>query len=141
MSEPRRGSWYLLTGLIIGLIAGLVYAWQVQPVQYFDTSPAALRQPDKDQYRVAIALAYLSNRDLVRASARLELLGDKDSYLTLTEQAQRTLAQGNMAEEARALGQLALDLGQARQTPGSPEANPTPPVPENPATATSPVTP
>jgi hypothetical protein len=112
MNDEERGPWYLLTGLIIGAVLGLLYAWVVQPVQYVDTSPASLRQDFKDQYRALIAAAYVANGDLVRAQARLELLGDKDMYRAISEQAQRTLAEDGATNQARALGVLAIALGQ-----------------------------
>jgi len=50
--SPRRGGhWYLLTGLLIGLALGLVYAWKISPVRYVDTDPAALRADFNDQLR------------------------------------------------------------------------------------------
>ena len=108
----QRGPWYLITGLIIGVVLGLVYAWLVQPVQYVDTAPASLRGPFKDRYRALIASAYMSNGDIVRARARLELLEDEDIYRSLAEQAQRTLAEQGTSDEARALGLLAIAIGQ-----------------------------
>ncbi|MDI6814027.1 MAG: hypothetical protein QMD10_10880, partial [Desulfitobacteriaceae bacterium] len=114
--NQRRGSLYLLTGLILGLAMGLGYSFLIQPVQYTDLSPAMLSPADKDQYRALIAVAYLANRDLVRARARLALLKDADAYGALAAQAQRWLAEGKSAEEARALGLLAADLAQAQAT-------------------------
>lgn len=114
--NEQRGSLYLLTGLILGLGIGLVYSLVIQPVQYTDLSPALLSPADKDQYRALIAVAYLANRDLVRARARLALLKDEDTYGALAAQAQRWLAEGKPAEEARALGLLAADLAQAQAT-------------------------
>lgn len=111
MSE-NRGPWYLLTGLIIGAALGVLYTWAFRPVEYVDTAPASLKAEYKDQYRALIAAAFLANGDLVRARARLDLLGDTDVYRTLAEQAQRTLAEGSRPEEARALGVLAVGLGQ-----------------------------
>ncbi len=111
-----RGPWYLLTGLILGAALGVLYAWMVQPVQYTNTKPASLRADFKDQYRTLIAAAYMANGDLVRAKARLELLKDVDVYRVLAEQAQRTLAGGKSLQEARALGLLAVALGQAPAT-------------------------
>jgi hypothetical protein len=108
-----RGSWYLLTGLVIGVLMGLFYAWWIRPVSYTNTTPASLRADFKDQYRALIAAAYLGNGDPVRAKARLGLLKDADIYRTLAEQAQRMLTEGSSAEEARALGMLAVELGQA----------------------------
>jgi len=111
MSE-QRGSWYLLTGLVLGAVLGLVYARLLSPVRYFDSSPAALHPQFKDTYRALIAAAYAATGDLVRARARLELLGDPDPVRAVAGQAQRSLAGGNAPAEASALGSLALALGQ-----------------------------
>jgi hypothetical protein len=111
----NKGPWYLLTGLVIGVVIGILYAWLVQPVQYTNTTPASLQPIFKDRYRSLIALAYLTNSDMVRASARLELLKDEDAYKTLSEQAQRSLAEG-LLQEARALGLLAASLAQISPT-------------------------
>lgn len=114
MNETQRGSWYLLTGIVIGIVLGLFYAWKIQPAQYIDAAPDALSREFKDQFRIMIAKAYLANGDPVRARARLELLGSGDLFQALSEQAQRTLAQDNQSEEARALGILAIELGKIR---------------------------
>ena len=108
-----RGSWYLLTGLVIGVILGLLYAWIVSLIEYVDTTPNTLRSDYKDAYRLAIALAFQSTGDLARAQARLNLLEDDDPALVLAEQAQRHRAEGGTANEAQALGNLAAILGQA----------------------------
>jgi hypothetical protein len=117
MNGENRGPWYLLTGLVIGIALGLIYAWIFQPVKYIDTSPSSLRSDFKDQYRALIAAAYLGNGDLLRARARLELLKDGDMFRALSEQAQRTLAQQGSDADARALGLLAIALGQAPPGP------------------------
>ncbi|MCK5314403.1 MAG: hypothetical protein KAJ53_04745 [Anaerolineales bacterium] len=140
----NRGPWYLLTGLVIGVVIGLLYAWTVQPVQYTNTTPASLRPNFKDQYRSLIALAYLTNSDMVRAKARLELLKDEDAYRALAEQAQRTLAEGGFLQEARALGLLAASLGQGSATvdPNSQSSQATPSdETESPASSGTPATP
>jgi hypothetical protein len=137
MNDEERGPWYLLTGLIIGAVLGLLYAWIVQPVQYVDTSPASLRQDFKDQYRALIAASYVANGDLVRAEARLELLGDEDIYRAISEQAQRTLAEDGATSQARALGLLAIALGQD----GAYQPVPTQPVQTRPTNTIVPLTP
>lgn len=119
--RENRGPWYLLTGLALGLIIGLAYAWLVRPVQYTNTAPASLRSDFKDQYRVLIASAYASNGDLVRAQARLDLLQDEDAAKILAEQAQRKLAQDGSTSEARALGLLAVALGEVPPTAVQPD--------------------
>lgn len=112
MNEDERGNWYLLTGVVLGIMLGILFAWVISPVEYVDTAPESLKDEFKDQYRVLIASAYVSNGDLVRAKARLELLDEADIYLVVAEQAQQMLAEGGSVEEAQALGRLALSLGQ-----------------------------
>ncbi|MBU2611920.1 MAG: hypothetical protein KJ606_13390 [Chloroflexi bacterium] len=105
--EPRRGGWYLLTGLLIGLTLGLLIAWVISPVQYVDTAPASLRADFKDQYRSMIASAYLATGELGRAQSRLTLLGDADPRQALTLQAQYALSVGDPSGSAYALARLA----------------------------------
>jgi hypothetical protein len=116
MREEQRGPWYLITGLVLGAVLGVLIAWWYQPVEYTDTAPASLRADFKDHYRALIASAYMADGDLVRARARLELLKDQDVYQVLAVQAQHTLAEGKAPEEARALGMLAVALGQSPPT-------------------------
>ena len=108
----RRGYWYLLAGLLIGLALGLLYSWVISPIRYVDTAPVSLRADFKDQYRAMIASAYLATGDLGRAQARLALLGDPDPIQALTLQAQRDLADGSPGESAHALAVLAAALKQ-----------------------------
>jgi hypothetical protein len=109
----KRGPWYLLTGLVLGGIAGLLFAWWVQPVRYTNTAPSTLSREYKDRYRALIAAAYMADNDLVRAQARLALLKDPNIYQAVAEQAQLSMAKGESPQEARALGVLAMALNQA----------------------------
>jgi hypothetical protein len=109
--KDQRGSWYLLTGIILGLALGLVYAWVVSPVQYVDAAPDSLRADFKDQYRALVAAAYLYSGNLERARVRLQQLGEADLARQLAAQAQRALAEGQPDAEVRSLGILALALG------------------------------
>ena len=108
--DERRGPWYLLTGLLMGLALGLLYAWFLDPVQYANTSPDALRPEFKDQYRILIAQAYPYSGDLGRARGRLALLKDDRPSFELGAQAQRILAAGGSVDTARALARLSSDL-------------------------------
>lgn len=126
---PKKGNWYLLTGLVIGFILGLVYAWLLNPVVYEHTAPANLREADKDTYRSLIAQVYASTGDLKRAASRLALLEDAEPVFTLGAQAQRLMAEGRV-EEARALALLAaaVQTGMAWPT-ASPSPVPTQTLP------------
>jgi hypothetical protein len=124
--REERGPWYLLTGLVIGVICGLVYAWRISPVKYVDTSPATLRQDFKDQYRALIAAAFAADNDMARARARLDLIKDPDSAQAVAIQAQQALAAGHPPAEAHALGLLAVALSQKASPSPIPAANPSP---------------
>jgi hypothetical protein len=112
MKRERRGSWYLLTGIVIGLVMGLAYSWIVSPVRYINAPPYALRQDYKDEYRALIAAAFVNSHDLARAQGRLAELHDDESAQSVTIKAQQALAEGYPDEEVSALGILALALGQ-----------------------------
>jgi hypothetical protein len=131
MNSDRRGPWYLVTGLILGVVLGLAYAWLVSPVAYTDNPPLSLRTDYKDQYRVLIALAYASNGDLGRARARLSLLGEAEPGPVVANQAVRAAAENRPPSEVQALALLAealgspVDLNAAAPVTETQPANPT----------------
>ena len=110
MKNDRRGSWYLLTGAVLGVAFGLLYSWVISPVEYVDAPPYALRADFKDEYRALVAAAYLYSNDLLRAEDRLAQLKDDDTAQTVAMQAQQALAEGHSEEEVKALGMLAIAL-------------------------------
>jgi len=105
----KHGAWYLVTGLIMGLILGMIYARWVNPIIYENTEPSSLNETDKDIYRSTIAQVFAKTGALDRALRRMELLEDEDPFLALGSQAQLALAQGK-EDEARALAMLASNL-------------------------------
>lgn len=142
--NDERGSWYLLTGIILGIGLGLLYSWVISPAEYVDTPPWSLREDYKDQYRAAIAAAYTATGNLQRAQARLGLLNDEDPSLALVVQAQRYLAVGTEFEDAQSLAMLASALGQApTPLPTQPDDTPTevstntPEIPDSPTPSPS----
>ena len=115
--EQNRGNWYLITGLVLGLIMGLVYTWVISPVEQIDTHPHLLREDYKDIYRTLIARAYQANNNLPRAEARLDLIGDEQPALALAAQAQRYLAESGDNQTAKCLANLSAALQAASTTP------------------------
>jgi len=108
----RRIPWDILLALLLGLGAGLAYAWAISPLKVFDAQPSALRADFKDSYRSAIAASFAGTNNLPRAQARLSLLGDSNLVDTLNSQAQRLISSGEFtqADQLVALA-LALDGG------------------------------
>ena len=126
-SQQKKSPWYLLTGLMIGVIIGMIYAWIVNPIKYQDIDPASLDSLSKDAYRITVAQAYAITGNLSHASQRLALLNDENSVYTLGQQAQRELGAGN-DEKARALALLAsaLEMSPANQAPVATHTVPAP---------------
>lgn len=118
--NENRGYWYLLTGLLIGLVLGILFAWLVAPLEYVDTTPASLRADFKDEYRYLIAASYRTSANLERARARLALLGDPDPAAALGEQAQRLLS----GDAPISVVRVVADLAEVLQNPAatSPQA-------------------
>lgn len=129
--EPveKKGHWYLLTGVTLGLILGLFYAWIINPVIYENTMPASLNHAYKDTYRRTIAEVFSATGNLERAEQRLALLEDEDVVFVLGAQAQQALAKGNTSQaHTLALLASALQSGESAQPlPDEPTAQP----PEN----------
>jgi hypothetical protein len=117
--EEARGGfpWFMLTGLIFGLLVGVFTAWLLAPIQYTNASPASLNAADKDHYRAIIALAYKADADRGRAEARLKLLKDSSPAEMVAFEAQQYLDGKGPAEEAQALSDLASALRQAQPIP------------------------
>jgi len=101
---------HTLAAFIIGVGLGLTYSWLISPATYVDASPAILRADFKNQYRLVIAAAYGSSRDLERARARLALLEDPDPMQALSAQAQQMLASGEAPQQVELVARLASDL-------------------------------
>jgi len=139
MTREGRGFWYLLTGVILGFVVGLLYTWVFSPAEYVDTHPDALRSDYRDAYRAAIASAYAASEDLTRAKARLVLLNEEDPASVLAAQSQRYLAEGFSYEAALALARLSAVLGEApAPAPRTATSSPLPSetsIPEDTATA------
>jgi len=87
----NKGAWFILTGLILGVILGTAYSVWINPVVLNNAHPASLIASDKDIYRITVAQVYAATGNFDRAYRRLELLNDVDPFFTLGAQAQRAL--------------------------------------------------
>lgn len=108
--RAQGGFTFVITGLLFGLAVGLGISLWLSPIRYTNITPALLGEKQKEQYRGLIAAAYNSRGDLGRAKARISLLQDDDPVRILASQAQLTVAQGGLAQEARGLALLAAAM-------------------------------
>ncbi len=114
--EPYEGRrwprWlFLLIGLTLGLVAGLVYTWGLNPVQFYNTDPADLHPQHKETWLFLVAAAYRQDGDLDRALSRLAGLNDPHIVQTLTDITERNIQAGKPATRIRTLATLADALG------------------------------
>ncbi|HEX9014360.1 MAG TPA: hypothetical protein VF813_12610 [Anaerolineaceae bacterium] len=122
MKIPRI-VWLLLAGLLVGTAAGLAYTRWANPARAAGIPPAALNAQARDAYRLQIAAAYAADGDPARAAARLAVLRDSDPLRALAAQAQRLVAEGGAADDARQLALLAAALRSYVPTSGTPPAD------------------
>jgi hypothetical protein len=66
-----------LIAIVVGIAAGLLYGWVLNPVKYVDTTPDTLRADYKIDYVLMVAEAYRAQPDLSRAAHSLALLGSQ----------------------------------------------------------------
>jgi len=121
MNRPNLAP--VLLGLVLGIGAGLVYGWVLQPVRLVATAPSSLRADFQDDYMALIAAAYVATGDLLQAQARLALLPGASDADQLAALAQAWLAAGRPAPEVQALAALAAAVGGG---PASPTSGPPP---------------
>jgi outer membrane PBP1 activator LpoA protein len=66
-----------LLAILIGIAAGLYFAWVVRPVQIVDTTPDTLRIDYRADYTLMVAEIYGMEQDPAAAARRLGRLGSE----------------------------------------------------------------
>jgi hypothetical protein len=122
--NQARPPFYLVTGLLLGLILGYGVSVLLFPARAAEGAPRQLNAADKMTYRSLVAQAYAVSNNLDRASARISLLQDDSAVNQLAADAQRMLAEGKPLGDAEVLARLASALGSQSLTvqPGAVEA-------------------
>ena len=73
-----RSLWiFILIALITGIGIGIAYGWYLDPVEYFDLPPDALRADFQADYVLMTAEAYRVEQDPGLAARRLAIFGTK----------------------------------------------------------------
>jgi hypothetical protein len=75
----------ILIAVLLGIALGLVYGWAINPVQYTDITPDALRIDYRADYVLMVAEAYQVEEDPELAARRLAILGSAPPTLITGE--------------------------------------------------------
>jgi hypothetical protein len=101
---------YFLLAVLIGVAAGLYYGWELNPVEYVETTPATLRIDFQTDYILMVAETYQGEGDLDLAARRLAVLGETPPA-EIVRQAMIYAAQIAYADSDQdLLGKLASDF-------------------------------
>ncbi len=85
MNSPRTFWVIIVLALLVGIGIGIAYGWYVDPVDYFDATPDALRADFKADYVLMTAEAYQAEQDPGLAARRLAIFGTKSSSAIAAE--------------------------------------------------------
>jgi hypothetical protein len=119
----RRWIFPLIAGLV-GIAAGLVYGWVINPVKFVDTTPASLRVDFRTDYVLMAAEAFHADSDVQLAGRRLAIFGAEppaDISLAALQEAEKA---GYSAPDIALLQELTRALQAAQPVPSLPGGTP-----------------
>jgi hypothetical protein len=88
--------------LILGLAAGLLYGWVINPLRYVDTSPEYLSADYQTDYVLMVAEVYAAERDLETATRFLSRFSPQPPAAVVSA----------ALDDARSIGYAPADLRQ-----------------------------
>ena len=109
-----------LLGLALGAAGGLAYGWLLEPVEYVDTTPTALRADYRTDYVLMVAEAYQGDGDLGLAIVRLGSLGPLPPEQRVVQAIDEAAARGLPRQDLDRLATLADALRAASTAPEIP---------------------
>jgi hypothetical protein len=109
----------VLIASLVGIGFGLVYGWVINPVQFTDTTPEALRIDFKTDYVLMVAEAYKAEQDEEMAARRLAILGSQSPVLMVSEAYTYARGANFPDEDLIALQELAIALQAWQPIPGT----------------------
>lgn len=120
---------WLLVGLVLGLIGGLIYSWVISPVIFVDASPALLQDEYKSAYIELISQSYIATGDWETTQQRLATLDDPEIANTVSTQLESAIRTQKPDRTIRGLAALAQQLGVQDQTVALFAPTPATPIP------------
>lgn len=109
----------ILIAAILGITLGLVYGWVINPVQYTDITPDALRIDYRTDYVLMVAEAYQAEQDPALAAERLAVLGSEPPALIAGEAYKFAQQSGYPADDLMLIQELAVALQTWQPIPGT----------------------
>lgn len=101
----------LLLALAVGIAGGLGYAWLLDPIESYESTPDALRLEDKYVYLALIGDLYSAGGDLARAESGLAAIGIEADGPVLAGLIESYLDAGGRPDDVRGLARLAEASG------------------------------
>lgn len=98
MRRQTRRILFFVIAILVGLAAGVIYGWEVNPVQYADAAPDKLRMDYKTDVVLMAAELYHAEKDTDAAISRLAYVGDAPP-LDIVEKAINFAERNNYAPE------------------------------------------
>ncbi len=108
-----------LIAAALGIALGLAYGWLVDPVQYTDITPDALRPDYQGDYTLMVAEAYRVEQDPAAAARRLAVLGSDPPARIAGEAYEYARQSGYPADDLALMQGLAIALQTWQPAPGT----------------------
>ncbi len=116
---------YSIIAIILGIGLGLLYGWEINPVQFVDTTPASMRADYRADYVLMIAEAFHGDQNTELAIHRLGSLGS-DLPANIAAQALQTgKSLGYSTQDISMLEELIRSLQAYQPAPTPIQATPT----------------
>jgi len=112
--------WFpILIVAILGVALGLVYGWVIDPVQYTDITPDALRIDYRTDYVLMVAEAFQAEQDHELAAQRLAVLGSQPPALIAAEAYDFANQSGYPTDDLALIQELTVALQTWQPIPGT----------------------
>ncbi|MGD0707759.1 MAG: hypothetical protein ABSA51_04830 [Anaerolineaceae bacterium] len=113
----RRRIVFFVLAILLGLGAGLFYAWMIAPPALDGTTPNTLRKDYKTDYVLMVAEVYQKEHDLGRVDARLAVLKNSSSLRAVQDAILDAQDLGYSQTDMSTLAALAVALQNSGGTP------------------------
>ncbi|MBN1453810.1 MAG: hypothetical protein JW963_22540 [Anaerolineales bacterium] len=108
-----------LIALALGITLGLVYGWVIDPIQYTDVTPDALRIDYRTDYVLMVAEAYHAEQDPALAARRLAVLGSEPPAVIAAEAESFARQAGYPSDDLTLIQELSVALQTWQPIPGT----------------------